>query len=362
MPRFDRQTFTTRLERVLRQDNEIYAPLRVERFAIDFVDGSGHAAPRDVEICLKWREREVCFAGEVLVHSTPRQVKAALVKIKEVFSDAGPRGREPLLLVPYLSSSVGALARETGISVADLNGNYMLQTDQFLAVRLDQPNQYKKSGGIKNVFKGTSSIVCRYLLHEPGPHETVTSIHKGIHALDGRASLSTVSKVLSALHDEMIIEKAARIRVLQPRKLLANLQNEYEPPSTVRSIMLNLPDARQKKEDLLSELSGSPLWIWSGVSSAGRYATTTPSQLDVAYVRELPTASRQLTEYEDERFYNCVLHETPDDTVFIGHQGLYASDVQTYMELMQGDKREREIAGQVEQHILSRFEAKEIHE
>ena len=362
MPKFDYRTFATRLERKLLQREEIYAPLRVGRFTVSQIADRGEATARDVEICLVWRDRQFCFAGQILVQSSPRQVKTALLELKDGFSETRSEGCDPLLLLPYISSSVEALARETGISVLDLNGNYVLQTDQILAIRLDQPNQYKESGGIKNVFQGTSSIVCRYLLHEPGPHETVSSIHDGIHALDGRASLSTVSKVLSTLHDEMIIEKAARIRVLQPRKLLVNLRNEYQPPRTVRSAMLNLPDARQKKEEILSELSGWALWIWSGMSSAERYATTTPSQQDVAYVRELPTASNQLTEYEDERFYNCVLHETPDDMVFVGHQGPYASDVQTYLELMQGDKREREIARQVEHHILTRFESTEAYE
>ena len=122
-----------------------------------------------------------------------------------------------LLALPYLSSSVVNLLEETEVSGIDLNGNYVLQTNNFLAIRLDQKNKYKQSSGIKNVFRGTSSIVCRYLLQNPGPHKTVTAIHEGIRELDGRVSLSTVSKVLSTLSDELIVEKGDYIRYYNPR-------------------------------------------------------------------------------------------------------------------------------------------------
>jgi hypothetical protein len=58
----------------------------------------------------------------------------------------------------------------------------------------------------------------------------------------------------------------------------------------------------------------------------------------------------------DNRFYNCMLHESRDDFVYIGHDGHWASDVQTYLDLTQGDKREREIAQDPQEEILGRFD------
>jgi len=233
----------------------------------------------------------------------------------------------------------------------------VLQTDDFVAIRLDQENRYKESGGIKNVFRGTSSIVCRYLLHEPGSHESVSQIYERIQELDGRLSLSTVSKVLSTLSDELIVEKGEDIRLLQPEKLLKNLRDQYRRPETVESIPLDLPEDREDREKFLSELLGGALWVWGGETSAERYATTTPSQEDRAYTRELPLDEGWIQKYRDDRFYNCILHESRENFLYFGHDGHWASDVQTYLDLTQGDKREREIAMDLESRILSRFDA-----
>ncbi len=299
---------------------------------------------------MTWRNQEIHFVGEIKTRASPRYVKAALRDLNE------REVENALLALPYLSSSVADLFEETGLSGLDLNGNYILQTEDFVAIRLDQENQYKESGGIKNVFRGTSSLVCRYLLHEPGPHETVTQIHEGIKDLDGRASLSTVSKVLSTLEEELIIEKGNRIRLLQPEKLLRNLREEYRRPEPTESVRLDLPKDRRKRKETLIKLLDGALWVWDGKTSAERYATTTPSQEDTAYTRELPLDQEQLATFRDERFYNCVLHESPDDILYFGHDGHWASDVQTYLDLMQGDKREQEIAIDIEDRILNRFD------
>lgn len=332
-----------------------YAPLKTKdcRFEPRSFDGRRP----DFEMTLWWRDREVSFVAETETRSSPRYVKDALRDLKERWADQANRAEDALLALPFISSSVVELFEETGLSGVDLNGNYVLQTDDFVAIRLDQENRYKESGGIKNVFRGTSSLVCRYLLHEPSPHEGVSQIHEGIQDFDGRASLSTVSKVLSTLSDELIVEKGDRIRVLQPEKLLTSLRDQYRPPETVESVPLNLPEDRAERETLLTELLSGVLWVWSGETSAERYVTTTPSQEDDAYTRELPLDDDRIDTYRDQRFYNCILHESREDFLYFGHDGHWASEVQTYLDLMQGDKREREIALDLKNRILNRFDA-----
>ncbi len=345
-----------RFGRVLRDritQREMYAPLKTRKcqFEPPCVDGR----QPDLELTFAWGDRDVSFVAELQARSSPRQVKEALRNLQERWTR--DRGKNALLVLPHISPSVADLLEETGLSGIDLNGNYVLQTDDFVAIRLDQENRYKEAGGIKNVFRGTSSIVCRYLLHEPGPHESVSRIHERIQGLGGRVSLSTVSKVLSTLSDELILEKGDQIRVLQPEKLLTNLQDQYRRPEAVESIPLHLPDEREEKENILTELLGGARWIWGGETSAARYATTTPSQEAVAYTRDLPRNDNRIEKYRDKRFYNCQLHESRADFIYFGHDGHWASDVQTYLDLMRGDKREREIAQDLEERILSRFDA-----
>ena len=355
MAKFDKEKFMRTLEGRL-SEQEAYAPLKIGECQFETKHFDRWPEWSDFEVSFTWRKREFHFIGEIKTRSFPQKVKETLWDLKERWGRASDRDGNHLLALPYLSVSVADLLEETGLSGIDLNGNYMLQTDDFVAIRLDQENQYKESGGIKNVFRGTSSLVCRYLLQEPGPHDTVTQIHEGIKKLDGRASLSTVSKVLSALENELIIEKGNRIRLLQPEKMLRNLQKEYQHPEPAESVRLSLPEDRDKREEALTDLLGGALWIWDGKTSAERYATTTPSQEDEAYTRELPVDQERLETLRDERFYNCVLHESREDVLYFGHDEHWASDIQTHLELMQGDKREREIATDLENRLLRRFD------
>jgi hypothetical protein len=355
MPKFNQDTFVREFRKCLDDDRATYSPLRAGEPRFEPASSDQTSSRPDFEISFFWRDREFRFLGEIKTRTSPREVKDALGHLDNWRTDGNNLGEGVLLAVPYISSSIANLLEETSVSGIDLNGNYILQTDELIAIRLDQENQYKESGGIKNVFRGTSSIVCRYLLHEPGPHDTVSGIYEDIRSLDGRLSLSTVSKVLSTLDDEMIIEKGDQIQVLQPETLLENLRNEYRPPQGAETIRLDLPSDRSEKEELLTDLLGGVLWVWGGETSAVRYAATTPSQEDVAYTRELPLSDDRLDRFRDERFYNCTLIESRDDFVYFGHDGHWASEIQTYLDLMQGDKREREIARDVEDRILNHF-------
>ncbi len=62
-----------------------------------------------------------------------------------------------------------------------------------------------------------------------------------------------------------------------------------------------------------------------------------------------------------DRFPNCELIEVEDETVYFDareEEGfLWASPVQVYLELMAGDKRDRETAEQLKQSILKPLES-----
>lgn len=348
MAKFDKNALTREFRKKTKNAT-IYSPLQIQKVTPKPTLNTKTEVRPDFEISFLWRNRKFSFFGEIAVSTSPRKVKHTLKKLETQAS------HRILLVLPYISSSIAELLEEAGASAIDLNGNYLLQTNELIAIRLDRENRYKESSGIKNVFRGKSSLVCRYLLHEPGLHNTVSGIHERIRGLGGRVSLSTVSKVLSTLNDELIIEKEDQIRVLQPEKLLERLQHEYRSPSSTETVLLRLPDARSEKEDILNALLDGRLWVWGGETSAARYTTTTPSQEDKVYTRELPLNEDRLGQFREKRFYNCILHESQDDFLYFGHDGHWVSDLQTYLELMKGDKREREIARDLKNQILNRF-------
>ena len=61
-----------------------------------------------------------------------------------------------------------------------------------------------------------------------------------------------------------------------------------------------------------------------------------------------------------DRFPNLEFLETPDETVYFDSQQdeefRWASPVQAYLELMAGDKRDRETAEQVKSYLMNRLE------
>lgn len=356
MAKLNRKRFERELKKRFHQESNGYTPLQISDLRFEPKTDEASSFRPDFVVTIAWQEKQVRFVGEIKTRSSPREVKDALLHLKAQSENRIGETSDPLLAVPYLSSSIVELLEETEISGLDLNGNYLLQAEDLVAIRLDRENKYKESEGIKNVFRGTSSIVCRYLLQEPGPHQSVTRIYEEIQNLGGSVSLSTVSKVLSTLDDELIIEKKETIRVLQPKKLLNRLREEYRPPRSDLSVRLKLPRDRSRREEIITELLGNTIWVWSGETSAERYAATTPSQEDEAFTRKIPSGHERLKEHENERFYNCILRETQEDFVYFGHDNHWASEIQTYLSLSQGDKREREISFDIEDKILSPFQ------
>jgi hypothetical protein len=95
-------------------------------------------------------------------------------------------------------------------------------------------------------------------------------------------------------------------------------------------------------------------WIWSGESSAEFYATTTPANQFTIYCRNIEIPQDFIVKYVDVRFYNYTFCMVPasEEYLLFDAKGNTASIIQTYLELSQLDKREKEIAKDIEKDIL----------
>jgi hypothetical protein len=93
----------------------------------------------------------------------------------------------------------------------------------------------------------------------------------------------------------------------------------------------------------------------TGSSSAGHYAVMAREPSQSFYCSNLESLLKQFGPdlEETSRFPNVELLETDEDFVYFDRRDdLAASPVQTYLELMQGDKREQETAEQLRKAIL----------
>ena len=179
-----------------------------------------------------------------------------------------------------------------------------------------------------------------------------------VQLADGLAmSMGTVSKALKQLEDELIVGRNAEIRLLQADKLLEQLQQNYEPPKA-RTVRLQVDCQFTQLPQLVStKLARSPEpLVATGLSSVSRYATMQRKERLSLYCPEAKRVQAAIGGRGTDRFPNIELIETLEQPLYFDardESGFYwASPVQTWLELMRGDKRDQETAEQVRESIL----------
>lgn len=334
------RAFENRVFDISKGSSSIYEPLSVQVLGVP-TGGKG-----DIEVLIGLGGKKVEFEAEIVNRTSPQLLELKLLK-------ATPQGtnRSYLLIVPYLSESVVALLKRSNVSGLDLNGNYYIVTPDIVAIRLDRKNEFKESATIKKIYSGTSSVVGRYLVEVDQIPCTINEIANDISNKGGNISLSTVSKVLNRLNDELIISKKREIQILQREVLLDNLVNSYIQPRELQTIKLKVPE--DALDFLRTKLGKQEGWSLTGISSADKYTLAPSVQAVEVYLKRV---SSEWLRWEDNRFYNIVLKEIDDDFVYFNSalekNVRYSSKLQSYIELARGDKREKEIAEEMKRDFL----------
>ena len=313
-----------------------------------------------------WGERIAKFAVECKSRSTPKAFQDGINRLK---TSLLPKSYLPLLFLPFLNEPQLQELERSKISGVDLCGNgVMVVPEMFSVFRSGQKNRFTSSAPIKNIYRKNSSMVARAFLLR-SRYETVRDVRAEINQRnllvnrwDKKAmSLSTVSKALKTLQEDLIISRDDAIRLLQPDKLLQKLSENYTPPNIKDRIRLKIPQGIETIEDLLRKESQAlklPLAA-AGISSLGRYAVMQRMDILSVYCPRLDMLLERLSGNQSDRFPNLELIETEDETAYFdGRQEenfWWASPVQVYLELMAGDKRDQETAEQVKSYIINNF-------
>lgn len=294
---------------------------------------------------------------EIKSRTAPKYVLNAISALEQLSKFSELNNYIPTILVPYLSEKIVNILDSKNICGLDLNGNYYIKNKNFIAIRLDKKNEYKEKATIRNVYSKNSSVIGRFFLNQNKTYSKVSEIFEGIKKLNGEITLSTVSKVLNSLEEDLVISKEKNsIKLLQPKKLLETLQNNYSPPSPLKILRLKLPVFRNEKEKVLNEYFSNN-WIFAGESCTDVYTSTPPISMFTVFLKQTEIPSNFIKEYVDIRFYNITLLvlSNSDNYVFFARNNNYASKLQTYLELTQLDKREKEIALDIKKEILDEF-------
>ena len=322
----------------------------------------------DAMIELGWGRKAFRFAVECQAVSTPKEIAAAAETAKR---SSNPPRSFPMVFVPYLPEPQLRFLQEQQVSGIDLSGNALIMVpDEILVFRTGAPNNFRRAGVIKNVYRKNSSIIPRVFLLKP-QYDSITEAMDEIKTHGGCITQATISKVCSSLDQDLVIERTKgqlprtrSLRLIQPDKLLEFLTENYAPPSINQRLTAKTtltPDQFCRRlakggaeADLKVALTGS--------SSADQYAVMAREPIQSFYCSNLERLLKQLAPdlEETSRFPNVELLETNEDFVYFDtRDNLAASPVQTYLELMQGDKREQETAEQLLKTILQSLKKKE---
>jgi hypothetical protein len=321
----------------------------------------------DALVEASWGNSTVWFAVECKALSTPKVFRDGLNLLK---TSALPKNYRPLLFLPYLSErQLQELEREE-ISGIDLCGNgVVVVPGKFAVFRSGNRNRFPSSAPIKNIYRKNSSMVGRVFLIRSN-YGTVQEILEEINRRnllirrwDSKPmSFPTVSKSLKTLEGDLIVERNKFIRLLQPDNLLEKLHENYAPPYTRERVRLKVPGsdgAPQQVVQQQAQMLGLPV-VATGASSVLRYAVMERGDMLSIYCPRINVLLERLPGSQTDRFPNLELLETDDETVYFdARQEMdfwWASPVQVYLELMAGDKRDQETAGQVKSYILNRLQ------
>ena len=295
------------------------------------------------------------FAVEIKATSTPQTLRLAIVQAQAAAYASKERSQLPMVVLPYLRpDALDELVRQR-VSGIDLCGNGVIYVPgTWFAYRTGAKNRYPASEPIKNPFRGEQSIVARCLLSRPefsSQQEIVAAVAEfGI-------TQSTVSRVLSSLANELMVEKKPVVRALRPSALLEALRENYRAPKPrhIRKVRPVLADTWSRLVENAESAS-----VRYAISAPERYTLLpTASGLTRIMTTSVETLVRGVDLIEDDRFPELELIEVDANVVFFGRvleRGKwFTAPLQEYLELSRSGKREREAAEKMRPHLLGSF-------
>ena len=324
--------------------------------------GRARAATYDALVDLTWRDQTVRYTVEVKTSSQPAIIEKAMFQVQR---SAQNSGLYPMIFVPYLSEEALLRLSDTDVSGIDRCGNCVILGPSMAIWRSGAPNRFRESRPIRNPYSGDGSIVARCFLlrrrfaslHELRRFALSRTQLKG--AGDSNLlQLGTISKVVRALESEIIVTRGNEgILMTDARRLLDRLREQYRPgdpprvvgktPFSEKELWLRLAEARA---------TGRGRSAATGMASASQYGALSGIERLSFYVDELDATSDLLEVTEGRAFANIELIEARNNLPFfdclVEGSAVWASSIQTWLELAQGGAREQEAAKSLELRLL----------
>lgn len=272
----------------------------------------------------------------------------------------------PMIILPYLSEPHLAQLQEHGLSGIDLCGNgLLLDPPRHFVLRMGAKSRFPTTNATPSIYhsQNISSLVARIFLLTPrflGVNAVHNACRDHMMRLMGEQpalSLPTVSKALTVLeHDLVILRKGRALALTDPARLLEGLERSFQPPVTTSTHLGKTDLSATACWDTLRSLGPALRVVSTGRGSAVHYTGLAgPERLQV-YVSDLQRAREALRSRETVAFPNVELLETTDEAAYFDAREnngvLWASPLQTYLELSRASPRERDVATNLRKTLL----------
>jgi hypothetical protein len=299
---------------------------------------------------------------EIKTVASPQNILMAAQLLKTYVADDEQEDKIPLLVAPYIGKKQAQILADNGISWLDLSGNMSIRvSNQIYIERTGKPNRFPDTAPIKKIFQGTSSLVSRALLLKPEGFSTLYEMVDFINNRNAKVTLSTVSKVLKSLEEELLINRSkSLISVADPQKLLDRLAEGYKN-STERKRRNTYGFVIENFQKLSAGVTGQCKdYLACGFYAAQikGLAVTDQKTLFVKDIEQFRRkAERKLVSVTpDAEFGNVIITETNDPGVWFDPDwrviDSVVDDIELYLEMIVDTPRGPKIAEQLKQRIL----------
>ena len=315
--------------------------------------GSVAGGRPDLSLELGWQQQTERFLVEYRSLGTPRRLQEAIAVAR---SYEGP-DRRPMVMAPFLDEEWLERLADAGISGLDFSGNgVVVVPGRWFVFRTGRPNAFPSGSYIQDIYRGRSSFVPRVLLVRPD-FDQVTAVREEILRRGGEVSLSTVSKVLSRLEEDLLISREDGVELIQPARLLDRFVDAYSGPDVRRRTAGRVPDVEAALRRALETAEREGVALVG--KAEGVYAPFPGAEGSVTlFTDDVEALLPAIGMEETRRFPDIELVETDEESVYFDARRrdgfVWTSPVETYLQLAAGGKREQEVAEQLRDALLSR--------
>ena len=315
----------------------------------------------DVWLKISWKNISHNFVVEMLGQATPKQVEMILLRLKEkTGSGSGQRADSnslfPIIIAPYLSEQALNRLAEAEISGIDLSGNGVIVIPGKLFVyRVGAKNKFLSNAPIKNVFRGTSSLVARVFFNK-SEYKNVGEILNEITTRGGKTTFPTVSKVLKSLEEELLIARGEKVRLIDAKNLLERLRENYRRPEVRLRLSIKCSNVPKDLQQMAQNAESKGIQYVR--DDPARYTVIPSGALPIKiFTESISDLTDGIILTETMRFPDLELIETDEKNIYFDRRKnenfYWLSPLETYLELANEGKREQEMADSIIKQLFN---------